>query len=107
MIGRFRRSQPELLPREAGGERWLVVVIAVLCFLASIAAVVLLYAVGRALAGWRTGLLAAAMWAVLPRALVLGHDVVGPLRGDRYGYLEPFMVVALLGATLAGWRWVQ
>ena len=39
MIGRFRSAQPELLPREAGGERWLVVVIAVLCFLASIAAV--------------------------------------------------------------------
>ncbi|MEZ5178588.1 MAG: glycosyltransferase family 39 protein [Acidimicrobiales bacterium] len=75
--------------------------------IASIAAVVLLYVVGRALAGWRTGLLAAAMWAVLPRALVLGHDVVGPLRGDRYGYLEPFMVVVLLGATLTGWRWVQ
>lgn len=75
--------------------------------LASVLAVVLLYVVGRALAGWRTGLLAAALWAVLPRALVLGHDVVGPLRGDRYGYLEPFMVVALLGATLTGWRWVQ
>lgn len=75
--------------------------------LASVLAVILLYVVGRALAGWRTGLLAAAMWAVLPRALVLGGEVVGPVRGDRFGYLEPFMVVALLGATLTGWRWVQ
>ncbi len=75
--------------------------------LASVLAVVLLYVVGRTLVGWRTGLLAAAMWAVLPRALVLGHEVVGPLRGDRFGYLEPFMVVALLAATLTGWRWVQ
>ena len=75
--------------------------------LASVAAVVLLYVVGRALVSWHVGLLAAALWAVLPRALVLGHAAVGPVRGDRYGYLEPFMVVALLGATLTGWRWAQ
>jgi len=75
--------------------------------LASVAAVALLYVVGRALVSWRVGLVAAALWAVLPRALVLGHEVVGPVRGDRYGYLEPLMVVALLGATLTGWRWAQ
>lgn len=75
--------------------------------LASVLVVLLLYIVGRELVSERVGLLAAAMWAVLPRALVLGHETVGPLRGDRFGYLEPFMVVFLLAATLAGWRWIR
>lgn len=64
MIGRFRSAQPELLPREAGGERWLVVVIAVLCFLASIAAVSAL-AADRAAHGWARQLRAEATVQVL------------------------------------------
>jgi len=75
--------------------------------LASVAAVGLLYFVGARLHGRWAGLIAAALWAVLPRALVVGSTVVAPLRGDRFGYLEPFMVVALLGATWTGWNWVQ
>lgn len=75
--------------------------------LASLAAVWLLYLVGLRLHSRWAGLLAAGLWAVLPRALVLGHTVVGPIRGDRFGYLEPFMVVALLGATATAWRWIE
>ena len=75
--------------------------------LASVAAVGLLYLLGRRLHSRWAGLVAAALWAVLPRALVAGSTVVGPLRGDRFGYLEPFMVVALLGATLTGWNWAR
>ncbi|HWJ98194.1 MAG TPA: glycosyltransferase family 39 protein, partial [Acidimicrobiales bacterium] len=67
--------------------------------LASLAAVGLLYLVGARLHSRWAGLVAAALWAVLPRALVVGSTVVAPLRGDRFGYLEPFMAVALLGAT--------
>ncbi len=75
--------------------------------LASVAAVGLLYLVGRRLHSRWAGLIAAGLWAVLPRALVVGSTVVGPLRGDRFGYLEPFMVVALLAAALTGWNWVE
>ncbi|MCU1372137.1 MAG: hypothetical protein JWO77_3331 [Ilumatobacteraceae bacterium] len=75
--------------------------------LASVAAVGLLYVVGSRLHSRWAGLIGAALWAVLPRALVVGSTVVAPLRGDRFGYLEPFMVVALLGATLTGWNWVR
>ncbi len=75
--------------------------------LASVAAVALLYLVGARLHSRWAGLIAAALWAVLPRALVVGTTVVAPLRGDRFGYLEPFMVVALLGATLTGWNWIR
>lgn len=75
--------------------------------LASVAAVGLLYLLGTRLHSRWAGLVAAALWAVLPRALVVGSTVVGPLRGDRFAYLEPFMVVALLGAMLTGWNWIQ
>jgi len=75
--------------------------------LASLAAVGLLYLVGARLHSRWAGLVAAALWAVLPRALVVGSTVVAPLRGDRFGYLEPFMAVALLGATWTGWNWVR
>jgi 4-amino-4-deoxy-L-arabinose transferase-like glycosyltransferase len=75
--------------------------------IASVAAVGLLYLVGARLHTRWAGLAAAALWAVLPRALVVGSTVVAPLRGDRFGYLEPFMVVALLGATWTGWNWAR
>jgi 4-amino-4-deoxy-L-arabinose transferase-like glycosyltransferase len=74
---------------------------------AAVAAVGLIYLVGARLHTRWAGLVAAALWAFLPRALVVGSTVVAPLRGDRFGYLEPFMVVALLGATLTGWNWVR
>lgn len=77
MIGRFRRSQPELLPREAGGERWLVVVIAVLCFLASIAAVGAL-AADRAAHGWARQLRAEATVQVRARV-----EETGPAAAAR------------------------
>src|SRR5690606_29821120 len=77
MIGRLRSSQPELLPREAGGERWLVVVIAVLCFLASIAAVGAL-AADRAAHGWAGHLRAEATVQVRP-----GVDETGPAAAAR------------------------
>src|SRR5262245_3769615 len=47
---------------------------------AAVAAVWLLYLVGKRLHSRAAGLVAAALWAVLPRALMLGHAVVGPLR---------------------------
>ena len=75
--------------------------------LASVAAVGLLYLVGKRLHSRGAGLVAAALWAVLPRTLVVGSTVVAPLRGDRFGYLEPFMVVALLGATWTAWNWIE
>ncbi|MBN9481328.1 MAG: hypothetical protein J0I52_13900, partial [Bordetella sp.] len=77
MIGRWGDARPELLPREAGGERWLVVVIAVLCFLASIAAVGAL-AADRAAHGWARQLRAEATVQVRPRV-----DETGPAAAAR------------------------
>lgn len=61
----FRGHNP-ILPREAGGEPWLVVVIAVLCFLACLAAVGALSA-DRAAHGWARSLRAEATVQVRPR----------------------------------------
>lgn len=77
MIGRLRASEPDLLPRESGGERWLVVVVAVLCFLASIAAVAAL-ASDRAAHGWARQLRAEATVQVRPRV-----DETGPTAAAR------------------------
>lgn len=77
MIRALFSRGPGLLSREAGGERWLIVVIAVLCFLASIAAVGAL-AADRAAHGWARQLRAEATVQVRPRV-----DETGPTAAAR------------------------
>lgn len=77
MIRALFRRGPGLLSREAGGERWLIVVIAVLCFLASITAVGAL-AADRAAHGWARQLRAEATVQVRPRV-----DETGPTAAAR------------------------
>jgi len=60
------RPETSLLPRDAAGERWLAAVIAVLCFLACLAAVGALSA-DRAAHGWARELRAEATVQVRPR----------------------------------------
>ena len=60
------RPEPGLLPRDAAGERWLAAVIAVLCFLACLAAVGAV-AADRAAHGWARELRAEATVQVRPR----------------------------------------
>ena len=62
----FDRTQPGLLPREAAGETWLAGVIAVLCFIACLAAVGAV-AADRAAHGWAAQLRAQATVQVRPR----------------------------------------
>ena len=77
MIRALLSRGPGLLSREAGGERWLIVVIAVLCFLASITAVGAL-AADRAAHGWARQLRAEATVQVRPRV-----DETGPTAAAR------------------------
>lgn len=77
MIRALFTRGPALLSREAGGERWLMVVIAVLCFLASITAVGAL-AADRAAHGWARQLRAEATVQVRPRV-----DETGPTAAAR------------------------
>lgn len=77
MIRALFQRRPALLSREAGGERWLIVVIAVLCFLASITAVGAV-AADRAAHGWARQLRAEATVQVRPRV-----DETGPTAAAR------------------------
>ena len=77
MIRALFSRGPGLLSREAGGERWLMVVIAVLCFLASITAVGTV-AADRAAHGWARQLRAEATVQVRPRV-----DETGPTAAAR------------------------
>lgn len=77
MIRALISRGPALLSREAGGERWLMVVIAVLCFLASITAVGAV-AADRAAHGWARQLRAEATVQVRPRV-----DETGPTAAAR------------------------
>ena len=77
MIRALFRRGPALLSREAGGERWLMVAVAVLCFLASITAVGAL-AADRAAHGWAHQLRGEATVQVRPRV-----DETGPTAAAR------------------------
>ncbi len=73
MIGGLTSSRMSLLPRDAGGERWLVSLIAVLCFLACLAAVGAASA-DRAAHGWARQLGAEATVQVRPRVGETGAE---------------------------------
>ena len=73
MIGRLTHGRMGLLPRDAGGERWLVSLIAVLCFLACLAAVGAA-AADRAAHGWARQLGTEATVQVRPRVGETGAE---------------------------------
>ncbi len=73
MIGGLTNRRMSLLPRDAGGERWLVTLIAVLCFLACLAAVGAA-AADRAAHGWARQLGAEATVQVRPRVGETGAE---------------------------------
>jgi len=66
VIGRLFRDEAALLPKDAGGAPWLASLIAVLCFLACLAAVGAV-AADRAAQGWTRALRAEATVQVRPR----------------------------------------
>lgn len=73
MIRRLFARRPSLLPRDAGGEPWLVSLIAVLCFLACLSAVGAL-AADRAAHGWARQLRSEATVQVRPRVGETGAE---------------------------------
>lgn len=73
MIGRWIERRAPILPRDGGGEPWLAAVIAVLCFLACLAAVGAT-AADRAAHGWARQLRAEATVQVRPRVNETGGE---------------------------------
>ncbi len=77
--------------------------VSALAFLVSMA---VLFAFGRRVAGWWTGVVAAGLFAVIPRSMVVGGWSVADLRIDRYGLLEAVAGTLVLVGLWLGWRWV-
>lgn len=77
--------------------------VAALGFLAS---AVVLFLLGRKMAGWWTGVVAAGLFVVVPRTMVVGRYQVADLRIDRYGMLESVAGPLVIGAVACGWWWI-
>ncbi|WP_421118388.1 ArnT family glycosyltransferase [Aquihabitans daechungensis] len=69
-------------------------------------AMAVLFVFGRRVAGWWTGIVAAGLFAVIPRSMVVGGWSVADLRIDRYGLLEAVAGTLVLVGLWAGWRWI-
>ncbi|MCU1370127.1 MAG: hypothetical protein JWO77_1321, partial [Ilumatobacteraceae bacterium] len=65
-----------------------------------------LFVFGRRVAGWWTGVVAAGLFAVIPRSMVVGGWSVADLRIDRYGLLEAVAGTLVLVGLWLGWRWI-
>ncbi len=74
--------------------------------IAFLVALAVLFVFGRRVAGWWTGIVAAALFAVIPRSMVVGGWSVADLRIDRYGLLEAVAGTLVLVGLWAGWRWI-
>ena len=74
---------------------------------ASILTGVLLFALGRRIAGWWAGLGAFALWSVLPQATRAPDGSVTMLKLGRSALLEPLMVLFVVLALLLCWRWSE
>ena len=68
---------------------------------------VLLFLFGRREAGIWAGVLAFALWVLLPRPELVGHYDLGQVKIDRYARQEVFMAFLATAALLAGWRWAE
>lgn len=77
--------------------------VAALGFLVAMA---VLFVFGRRVAGWWTGVVAAGLFAVVPRSMVVGGWSVAELRIDRYALLEAVAGTLVLVGLWLGWRWI-
>lgn len=73
----------------------------------SVAATGVVFSLGRRIAGWWSGIAAAALWAVLPRPLEIGGSLAGVVRADRYGFPDTISAFFSLAVLLAAWWWVE
>jgi 4-amino-4-deoxy-L-arabinose transferase-like glycosyltransferase len=66
-----------------------------------------LFALGRRMAGLGAGLVAFALWAFLPHPLPSPFGDVGPIKLERFGLLDTFMVFFSAVGLWLGWLWVE
>jgi hypothetical protein len=75
--------------------------------LAGMATGVVLFFFARRVAGARAGVIALALWLLLPHATVIGGAPFTAIRLERFGLLDPFMELFVAAALYAGWRWSE
>jgi 4-amino-4-deoxy-L-arabinose transferase-like glycosyltransferase len=66
-----------------------------------------LFLLARRVAGLWAGVIALAMWALLPHATAMAGVALTDLRIERYGLLDVFMEAFTAVALLGGWRWAE
>lgn len=71
-----------------------------------LAAMAVLFVFGRRVAGWWTGVVAAGLFAVIPRSMVVADWSVADVRIDRYGLLEAVAGTLVVVGLWLGWRWI-
>jgi 4-amino-4-deoxy-L-arabinose transferase-like glycosyltransferase len=74
---------------------------------AALATGALLFLFARRLAGYWAGLLALALWALLPHASVMDGVDIAAIKIERFGLLDALMELFLVAALYAGWRWTE
>ncbi|MGO9910546.1 MAG: phospholipid carrier-dependent glycosyltransferase [Acidimicrobiales bacterium] len=65
-----------------------------------------LYLFLRDVAGWIWGLVAAAMWGLLPQAGIDNGVSLEAIRIDRFALVDPFEACFFAAALFFGWRWL-
>jgi hypothetical protein len=100
MIRRLFNMRAPLLPRDAGGEAWLAGLIAVLCFLACLAAVGAVSA-DRAAQGWARALRSEATVQVRPRVGETGAEAAARACLEKAG-VNAMEVDGIIVATITG-----
>lgn len=74
---------------------------------ASIGTGLLLFVLGRRIAGWWAGVGALVLWSILPQATRASDGTVTMLKLGRSALLEPLMVLFVVLALVLCWRWVE
>jgi 4-amino-4-deoxy-L-arabinose transferase-like glycosyltransferase len=65
------------------------------------------FLLGRRISGWWAGVVAAALWAALPRALVVAGETTGVVRADRYGLLDTVAFATVAWGLFAAFAWID
>jgi 4-amino-4-deoxy-L-arabinose transferase-like glycosyltransferase len=64
-----------------------------------------LFLFGRRLAGFWAGVLALALWTLVPHASVMDGEPLAEIKIERFALLDVFLALFYTSALFAGWRW--
>jgi hypothetical protein len=74
---------------------------------AGVATGFMLLVFARRVRGVRAGMIALALWLLLPHATAMGGEPFTAIRVERFALLEPFGSLFVAAALYGGWRWTE